>query len=108
MGSQSLLLLTSKRAKILECIRLLESRPRLRRGIALDQLIERLGRKADWLEKRLTWNCSNQTRSKHGPPRLEPTMQYERWNCSIARSHISVISVVSLLLGSRFPGCSLR
>jgi hypothetical protein len=53
MGSQRLLLLTSKRAEILECIRLLEARPRLHRGIALAQLIERLRRKADWLEKRI-------------------------------------------------------
>ena len=53
MGSQSLLLLTSKRAEILESIRLLEARPRLHRGTAVDQLVERLRRKADWLEKRL-------------------------------------------------------
>ncbi len=53
MGSQSLLLLTSKRAEILECIRLLEARPRLHRGVVLDQLIESLRRKADWLDKRI-------------------------------------------------------
>jgi hypothetical protein len=47
MGSQSLLALTSKRAEISECIRLLEARPRARSGIALNQLIEHLRRKAD-------------------------------------------------------------
>jgi hypothetical protein len=53
MGSQSLLALTSKRAEISECIRLLEARPRAGSGIALNQLIERLRRKADWLDKRI-------------------------------------------------------
>jgi hypothetical protein len=53
MGSQSLLALTSKRAEILECIRLLEARPGARGGIALKQLVERLRRKADWLDMRI-------------------------------------------------------
>jgi hypothetical protein len=53
MGSQSLLALTSKRAQISECIRLLEARPRARGGIALNHLVERLRRKADWLDTRI-------------------------------------------------------
>ena len=53
MGSQSLLALTLKRAEISECIRLLEARPRPRGGIALNQLVERLRRKADWLDMRI-------------------------------------------------------
>ena len=53
MGTQSLLALTSKRAEISECIRLLEARPRARSGIALNQLIEHLRRKADWLDMRI-------------------------------------------------------
>jgi hypothetical protein len=47
MGSQSLLALTSKRAEISECIRLLEARPGAHVGKALNQLVERLRRKAD-------------------------------------------------------------
>ena len=53
MGSRSLLALTSKRAEISECIRLLEARHRARGGIALNQLVERLRRKADWLDMRI-------------------------------------------------------
>jgi hypothetical protein len=53
MGSQSLLALTSKRAEVSECIRLLEARPRAHGGIALNQLVERLRRKADWLDMRI-------------------------------------------------------
>jgi hypothetical protein len=53
MGSHSLLALTSKRAEISECIRLLEARPRAHGDIALNQLVERLRRKADWLDKRI-------------------------------------------------------
>jgi hypothetical protein len=53
MGSNSLPALTSKRAEISECIQLLEARPRAHGGIALNQLVERLRRKADWLDKRI-------------------------------------------------------
>ena len=53
MGSQSLLALTSRRAEVSECIRLLEGRSRERSGLAVNQLIERLRRKADWLDRRI-------------------------------------------------------
>jgi hypothetical protein len=53
MGSQSLLAMTSKRAEITECIRLLEVRSCQRAGLAVNQLIESLRRRADWLDKRI-------------------------------------------------------
>jgi hypothetical protein len=45
--------LTSKRAEISECIRLLEARPGGQRGRAIKGLIERLRLKAEWLDKRI-------------------------------------------------------
>jgi hypothetical protein len=53
MGSQSLLALSSRRAEISACIRLLETRPSGRGSRALSQLIEGLRRKAEWLDKRI-------------------------------------------------------
>jgi hypothetical protein len=53
MGSQSLLAMTSKRAEITECIRLLGVRSRQRSGLAVNQLIESLRRRADWLDSRI-------------------------------------------------------
>ncbi len=53
MGSQSLLALTSRFAEIAQCIRLLEARPAARANLATNQFLERLRRKADWLDKRI-------------------------------------------------------
>ena len=53
MASQSILAMASKRAEISECIRLLEVRARHRNGLAVQQLIESLRRRADWLDSRI-------------------------------------------------------
>lgn len=53
MGSQSLLALTSRRAEISQCIRLLEARPSAPADPAATQFLEGLRRKADWLDKRI-------------------------------------------------------
>jgi hypothetical protein len=53
MGSQSLLALTSKRAEVSECMRLLEGRSGSRNRLAVTQLLARLRDKADWLDKRI-------------------------------------------------------
>ena len=53
MASQSILTMASKRAEISECIRLLEVRAGQRSGLAVQQLIESLRRRADWLDSRI-------------------------------------------------------
>jgi hypothetical protein len=53
MESERFLAMTSKRAEISECIRLLEGRSRQRSGSAVNQLIESLRRRADWLDRRI-------------------------------------------------------
>jgi hypothetical protein len=53
MGSQNLLALTSKRAEVSECLRLLEGRSGGRNRLAVSQLLARLRHKADWLDKRI-------------------------------------------------------
>ena len=53
MGSQNLLALTSKRAEVSECMRLLEGRSGSRNRLAVTQLLARLRQKADWLDKRI-------------------------------------------------------
>jgi hypothetical protein len=52
MGAQRTLALTSKRAEISECIRILGDRPPSSRGnLALNRLLERLRQKLEWLDK---------------------------------------------------------
>jgi hypothetical protein len=54
MGSQRLLVLTSKRTEISECLRLLEPRnSSVRESISLNALILHLKSKADQLDKRI-------------------------------------------------------
>ena len=53
MGSQNLLALTSRRAQLSECIRLLEARPSVRGGLATSALLEGLRHKVEWLDKRI-------------------------------------------------------
>ena len=53
MASQNILTMASKRAEISECIRLLEVRAGQRSGLAVQQLIESLRRRADWLDSRI-------------------------------------------------------
>jgi predicted metal-dependent hydrolase len=52
MGAQRILALTSKRAEISECIRILRDKPSSSRGSpSLNQLLERLQQKLEWLDK---------------------------------------------------------
>jgi hypothetical protein len=53
MGSQNLLALTSKRAEVSECIRLLEERSGARSGLAVARLLARLRQKGEWLDRRI-------------------------------------------------------
>lgn len=53
VASENLHTMISKRAEIFECIRLLEVRARQRSGLAINQLIESLRRRVDWLDGRI-------------------------------------------------------
>lgn len=53
MASQNLLALTSKRAEVSECMRLLEGRSGSRNRLAVSQLLARMRDKARWLDKRI-------------------------------------------------------
>ena len=91
MGSHSLLAMTSKRAEIAECIRLLEVRSRQRSGLAVSQLIESLRRRADRLEAVSTWNCKNQMRqSDRASPKFDrPKTQPERKGFSYHSGYVN-------------------
>jgi hypothetical protein len=53
MRSHTLWVLTSKRAEVVECIKLLEGRPQGRGSLAIMKLVERLRAKVDWLDGRI-------------------------------------------------------
>lgn len=53
MESQTLSALIAKRDQIRQAINLLKAKPPSRGGLAAKHLIERLRRKAEWLDKRI-------------------------------------------------------